>query len=66
MSPWPGSRDILELACSAGVFFGRANVVLAKAHVKTFPPPPPPLFPSFALASTLRFTIFTLPNLPPS
>ena len=26
----------------------------------------PPLFPSFALAPTLRVTIFTLPNLPPS
>ena len=28
--------------------------------------PRPPLFPSFALAPTLRVTIFTLPNLPPS
>ena len=26
----------------------------------------PPLFPSFALAPTLRVIIFTLPNLPPS
>ena len=26
--------------------------------------PPPPLFPSFALAPTLRVTVFTLPNLP--
>ena len=28
--------------------------------------PPPPLFPSFALAPTLRVTNFTLPNLRPS
>ena len=28
--------------------------------------PSPPLVPSFALAPTLRVTIFTLPNLPPS
>ena len=28
--------------------------------------PPPPLVPSFALAPTLRVTIFTLPNVPPS
>ena len=28
--------------------------------------PPPPLFPSFVLAPTLRVTTFTLPNLPPS
>ena len=79
------------LACSAGDFFGRTNVLLAKAHVETrngasqkergrgrgerrvffsfwsiFFSPPPPLFPSFALAPTLRVTIFTLPNLPPS
>ena len=28
--------------------------------------PRPPLFPSFALTPTLRVTMFTLPNLPPS
>ena len=83
------------VACSAGVFFGRANILLAKAHVETrkegtqngasqkepgrvreerrenavfvLPSPSPlPLFPSFALAPTLRVIIFTLPNLPPS
>ena len=30
------------------------------------PPPTPPPFPSIALAPTLRVTMFTLPNLPPS
>ena len=76
------------LACIAGVFFGRTNVLLAKALVETRAAgrkwenqkergrgrgerrenacPPPLLFPSFALAPTLRVTIFTLPNLPPS
>ena len=29
-----------------------------------FLPSGPPLFPSFALAPTLRVTVFTLPNLP--
>ena len=28
--------------------------------------PPPHFFPSFALAPTLRVTVFTLPNRPPS
>ena len=27
--------NVQLLACSAGVFFGRANVLLAKAHVET-------------------------------
>ena len=31
-----------------------------------FLPPPPSPFPSIALAPTLRVTMFTLPNLPPS
>ena len=72
---------LFGLACSAGVFFGRANGLLVKAHVETrkegrkwgeskgagyFFSPPPPFFPSLALAPTPRATIFTLPNLPPS
>ena len=28
-------RRTRRLTCSAGVFFGRANVLMAKAHVKT-------------------------------
>ena len=34
---WPRGLGLshLELACSAGVFFGRANFFLAKAHVET-------------------------------
>ena len=29
------ARALQNLACSAGVFFGRANFFLAKAHVET-------------------------------
>ena len=47
------------LACGAGVFFGLANVLLAKAHVKTRKE-------GKNGASTLRVTNFTLRNLPPS
>ena len=74
------------VACSAGVFFGRANVFSRKRMLKRgekmgrvkrsgvgggereeyFFSPPPLLFPSFALAPTLRVTVFTLPSLPPS
>ena len=31
----PCPADFPSLACSADIFFGRANVLLAKAHVET-------------------------------
>ena len=66
-------RVVNKITCSAGFFFWRANVFLAKAHVenrgengasqKEWGRGP---LPSFALAPALRVTVFTLPNLPPS
>jgi len=49
------------LACSAGVFYGRANVLFGKAHVETRKEGR-----KWGESLTLRVTIFTLPNLPPS
>ena len=62
------------MACSAGGFFRRMNVLLAKVHVETqkgekmgrVKRSGPGLFPSFTLAPTLRVTVFTLPSLHPS
>ena len=55
----------IHLACSAGVFFER-EICSQKRHVETsqreevfFSSPPPP-FPPFALAPTVRVTISTL------
>ena len=81
----------IEVACSAGIFFGCAIVFACENAMlelskerrkwdksnevwegverekrKHFFVPSPPPFPFFALAPTLRVTIFTLPNLPPS
>ena len=49
------------LACSAGVFYGRANVLFAKAHVETRKEGR-----KWGESPTLRVTIFTLLNLSPS
>ena len=43
----------IKIACSVGVFFGRPNGLLAKAHIET-------------RKMGRRVTIFTLPFLPPS
>ena len=46
-----------QMKCGRGWRERRENIFLS---------PPLPPFPFFALAPTLRVTIFTLPNLPPS
>ena len=45
------------LACSTGVFYGRANVLFAKAHIETRKEGR-----KWGESPTLRVTIFTLPR----